>query len=52
MKINNSFVINRHQLSNEQLSNMYSVIKEGLQANREEDKKYNLKRKYEVEQSC
>ena len=46
MKINNSYAVNRHQLTNIQLEDMYSVVKEGLQANREEDKKYNLKRKY------
>lgn len=46
MKISNSYAILRHQLSQTQLENIYLSVKKGLQANREEDKKYNLKRKY------
>ncbi len=42
----NRYTVHREKASQDQLENMHKLIKENLDKNREEDKKYNIQRKY------
>ena len=42
----NRYTVHREKASQDQLENMHNLIKESLVKNREEDKKYNIQRKY------
>ncbi len=44
--MNNIYSITREKATKDQLENMHKLIKENLDKNKEEDVKYNLKRKY------
>ena len=42
----NRYTVHREKASQAQLDNMHNLVKESLDKNREEDKKYNVQRKY------